>query len=85
MNILSNSPVNVKTPPVPRLLLTMDQAGESIGLCGKSIYSLIRKGSLRCIRIGKAVRVSPSDLADFIDRQRAASTSTVGPVEGVNP
>jgi excisionase family DNA binding protein len=42
--------------------LTVKQAAERLGVSPKTVYDLIEKGRLRCIRIGRAIRIWPSDL-----------------------
>jgi excisionase family DNA binding protein len=42
--------------------LTVKQAAERLGLSPKTVYDLVQKGRLRCIRIGRAIRIRPADL-----------------------
>ena len=42
--------------------LTVKQAAERLGVSPKTIYDLVEKGRLRCIRIGRTIRIQPSDL-----------------------
>jgi excisionase family DNA binding protein len=42
--------------------LTVKQAAERLGVSPKTVYDLVEKGRLRCIRIGRAIRIRPADL-----------------------
>ena len=59
------------TPPAP--LLTAKQAAAALALGRRKIWSLTASGELPCVRIGKAVRYVPDDLARFVaDHRRRA-------------
>ncbi len=42
--------------------LTVKQAAERLGVSIKTVYGQIEKGKLRCVRIGRAIRIQPGDL-----------------------
>ena len=42
--------------------LTVKQAAARLGVPPKTVYDLVEKGRLRCIRIGRAIRIQPNDL-----------------------
>jgi len=49
-------------------LLTKKEAGDRLGLCERSVTSLIASGRLRVVRLSpRAVRVDPLDLQRFIE------------------
>ncbi len=50
-------------------LLTVPQVAAKLKLSSYRVYELCRMGSLKTIRLGKAVRVRPSDLADYVAQQ----------------
>jgi len=54
------------------VLLSVRDTARRLSLCEKSIRLLIASGKLRAVRIGRAVRLSPQDIADFIERARNA-------------
>jgi excisionase family DNA binding protein len=54
----------------PKLLLTQREAAEACALCEKSLYLAVKRGELRAVKIGRAVRYDPRDLAAWIDRHR---------------
>ena len=57
---------------LPRLLTASDVAN-ALGLGLSTIYLLIRRGDLPCIRFGRAVRVRPEDVEKFIDANTVSS------------
>lgn len=71
---MSNQP-DAATPAImPRLLLTQRQAAEACALCEKSLYLAVKRGELRAVKIGRAVRYDPRDLAAWIDRMKGGLT-----------
>ena len=63
-----------------RLALTYREAAASLGVCERSIWSLVRDGSLPAVRIGRSVRIPVSELEKFVaaavlsDAEREASS-----------
>lgn len=53
-----------------RLLLTVEQAAQRIGLGRSFTYMLMKQGRLPSIKIGAARRVLVSDLEEFVQRLR---------------
>ena len=51
------------------LLLTVEQAAETLAVGRAKIYDLIRDDDLRSIQIGKSRRIPVSALHDFVGRQ----------------
>jgi excisionase family DNA binding protein len=51
---------------MPRLLLTVDQAAERLGICRSNMYKLIRSGDVASVQIGRLRRITPSALEDYI-------------------
>ncbi len=47
-------------------LLTMPQVARHLNVSERTIWSLIHSGHLPCVRIGRTVRVDPTDLVRFI-------------------
>jgi excisionase family DNA binding protein len=52
----------------PRLLLTVEEAAERIGICRSNMFKLIRQGDVRSVKVGRLRRVTPAALEDFIRR-----------------
>jgi excisionase family DNA binding protein len=65
----SSSPPTPAPPPPPpapapnKIGLTLDEAGELVGVCGKTLRKW--KG-LKTFRVGRVVRVRPEDLDAYI-------------------
>jgi excisionase family DNA binding protein len=54
-------------------LLTIRQSATQMNMSERQVWRLIKRQQLRVIRIGRAVRVSPADLRQFLDRARDSS------------
>ncbi len=52
----------------PRLLLTVEEAAERIGICRSNMFKLIRQGDVRSVKVGRLRRVTPAALEDFVAR-----------------
>jgi excisionase family DNA binding protein len=50
----------------PRLLLTVEEAAERIGICRSNMFKLIRQGDVRSVKVGRLRRITPAALEDFI-------------------
>ena len=55
------------TSALPEKLLTPEEAGDILNCCAKTVTNLIQAGSLAALRVGKAIRIKPSELARFQD------------------
>ena len=53
---------------VPRLLLTVEEAADRIGICRSNMFKLIRRGDVESVKIGRLRRVTPTALEDFVRR-----------------
>lgn len=54
------------TETLPPFLLNSDQVAEILGTSKSYAYTLMRRGELPVVRLGRAVRVRPGDLDNFI-------------------
>lgn len=56
-------------------LMTIDEAGQMLGLKRTAMYDLFTSGHLKAITVGggRLRRIRPQDLRDYIDRQAAAA------------
>jgi excisionase family DNA binding protein len=52
------------------ILLSVREVASQLGLAAKTVRKLIRTGSLRAVRIGRAWRVDQCDLELFVERRR---------------
>jgi excisionase family DNA binding protein len=55
----------------PRLLLTVEEAAERIGICRSNMFKLIRRGEIQSVGVGRLRRVTPDALEDFVRRLSA--------------
>lgn len=55
-------------------LLTPKQVAEILQIHTLTIYNYIRQGKLDAIRLGRSYRVTPQDLARFIEAHRTNNT-----------
>ncbi len=51
-------------------LLTVAKTADNLDVSEKSVYRLIQARKLRVIRCGRALRIHPDDLRDYIDANR---------------
>lgn len=52
----------------PRLLLTVEEAADRIGICRSNMFKLIRQGDIKSVKVGRLRRVAPAALEDFIQQ-----------------
>lgn len=57
-------------PAAVTLLLRPRDAANALAISQRKLWELTRCGDVPAVRIGRAVRYSPADLAAWIDRQR---------------
>ncbi|MBX3325166.1 MAG: helix-turn-helix domain-containing protein [Nitrospira sp.] len=53
------------------LLLTIPQVAKRLKVSEYRAYELARQGALKSVRLGKSVRVKPSDIDEYISKQGA--------------
>lgn len=51
-------------------LLTVRQVAELLGICERTAFELTRARKLTAVRIGRAVRYDPADVAAFIEASK---------------
>jgi len=54
----------------PRLLLTAAETCRALAIGRNKLWSMTAGGELPCVRIGRAVRYDPRDLAGWIERMK---------------
>jgi len=65
-----------------RELLTVSEAAEFLCLSERTVWEITGpRGDLPAVRIGRSVRYSRTDLADYIDRHRVGSKCGDGGAE----
>lgn len=50
----------------PLLLLTTPEAARNLSVSPRKLWALTASGEIPCVRIGRAVRYSVNDLANFV-------------------
>ena len=51
-------------------LLTVKDIADQLSISERKAYSLMERGELPVIHIGRSVRVTPEDLTNFVQRHR---------------
>jgi len=64
---------------VPPVLYTVPETARALRLSTRSVFRLIQRGELPVVRVGRALRLDPRDLAEFVERQKS------GAPEGATP
>ena len=57
------------------LLLTVTQVAKTLGLSRTKVYALIASEGLPVVRFGRAVRVSPASLQQWVQRREQVSVA----------
>lgn len=55
---------------MPRELLNIKQVQEILGISERTAFRLIKDGELKGFKVGREWRFEPSDIDDYIERQR---------------
>lgn len=55
-------------PNQPRLLLTVEEAAQSLGIGRTTMYGLIKAGQISSVRIGQLRRVPANAVAAYVDQ-----------------
>jgi excisionase family DNA binding protein len=59
-----------ETSVVPRLLLTPEEAAESLGVSRSLVYELMRSGRLESVALGRCRRIPIESLKLFVEELR---------------
>ena len=59
--------------PILALLVDVPEAARLLTISPRKLWQLTHDGTLRAVRIGRAVRYDRADLQKFIDRQKGGS------------
>jgi excisionase family DNA binding protein len=63
----------VKTAPALPRLLTCQELADRTGLGRSTWYELVTSGEVPCYRVGRAVRISEADAAQYLAARREAT------------
>jgi excisionase family DNA binding protein len=69
-------PANPAPPTTERLLLTVTQAAERLGISRSLLYELLATGDVESITIGRLRRIPAEALANYIRLQRARNQNS---------
>lgn len=72
------APAPIVTPDADALL-DYRQAAQRLRLSVRSVQDLVAAGSIRVVRLGRAVRFDAADLADFVNRAKSGGPAPVKP------
>lgn len=61
---------------LPRLLLTVPDAGRALAVGRSTVYELIAAGELETVHIGRACRVTVESIESYVERLRGRMNST---------
>jgi excisionase family DNA binding protein len=59
----------------PRLLLTVEEAADRIGICRSNMFKLIRQGDVESVKVGRLRRITPAALEDFVQKLHSSADS----------
>ena len=77
-NEIAKAQSGTAADPIAPLALRDAQAAKLCGVCAKTLYLAVRKGELKCVKIGRAVRYRIEDLRAWIESKATAPQSTDG-------
>jgi excisionase family DNA binding protein len=63
--------VELKTEQPKKLLLDIVEVCEMLGCSRALVYTLLRRGELRSVKLGRATRFRPADVEGLVDRLAA--------------
>jgi excisionase family DNA binding protein len=67
-----------QTTPVPRVMLTPEQAAEALGIGRTTVFALIKTGELRSLLIGRLRRIPADEIDAYITRLATQQRPTEG-------
>jgi len=59
----------------PKLLLTVEEAAERLGIGRTLVFALLRNGELHSVQIGRLRRIRPADLEAYTARLSTESSA----------
>lgn len=65
---------------ISKKLLNVNEAATALGLGRSLVYTLIATGEITSIKIGRARRIPPSAIDEFIARRLEQEVSSVEPI-----
>jgi excisionase family DNA binding protein len=74
---MTDSAHSLHVSPVPRLALSLEESGQAVGLCSKTVANLVRDGRLRSVRVGTRHLLPVSELQRWLDAEAGQAESEV--------
>jgi excisionase family DNA binding protein len=62
----------------PRVLLTVHEAAEQLGVGRSFLYGVIQRGDLPTVKLGRARRVPAAELSLYVERLQQEQSHTAG-------
>lgn len=59
------------------LLIDTREAARLLRISERLLWTLTRKGNVKCVRLGRRVLYDPADLRELIERMKSGATATV--------
>lgn len=56
-----------------KLVVTYREAAESLGLCERKIWQLVKDGELKAVRVGRSVRIPVAELERFVTERASVA------------
>ena len=56
-----------------RLAVTNRETGDSLGVCERVVWQLVKDGRLKAVRIGRSVRIPVNELERFVAESASAA------------
>ena len=63
----------IQTQPVPKLLLTPEEAAKVLGIGRTKVYELMLNNALESVKIGSSRRIPSDSLTTFVETLRTRS------------
>jgi excisionase family DNA binding protein len=69
--------ISTVNAPAPKLLLTVEEAAERLGVGRSTMYGLVLDGAVESIRIGRLRRVPADALVEYLTRLRSGGQNSL--------
>ncbi len=66
----TNKPAHIGSAEMPFKLYNTNETADILGIGRRGVQEKVASRELACIRIGRSIRFSAQDIADFVERNR---------------
>lgn len=56
-------------------LLSLSQVAEHLSVCVATVRREVKRGAIACCKIGGQIRISPTDLTAYIERNKSGAVA----------